>query len=634
MSAINITADDILYAESILKCSFDKERRDFIKNLETIDLQAVPGSGKTTALLAKLLILDRYLPFNNGSGILVISHTNVAVDEIKGKIGKHCKNLFKYPNYVGTIQSFVDKFLCIPYYSNKNGVKPNRIDNEICDDYILKFLNMSKNFGLISWLNRKHSPQNFLSNLEIDENKDLRIIGGTSESFELKDKTKATYKGLLNFVINRDKAGFVRYETAFSLAQKYIASNELCAALLQNRFKMVFVDEMQDMAQHQYTVLEKLFYNNGTANSIFQRIGDNNQAIFENDSNNNHWVNRDRVLKIEGSHRLSSNVAGIVTKFAIAPIEIKGNHSSTIKPHIIVYDDNSISSVIEEYAKLIKTFFASGAMINSTDNKYVAIGWRKSNDKGITITSYFNNYQEQDLSNKKDFDTFNDYLFSADEMNEVVNVNKIRSRIINAFLKFLRNENILTNDSRYYTRTSFIEKIKSNGQNFEDSFNRNLFAWVCDIIKKESPLSKIRNFIETELLQLFSEKTDIVNSDFFAIKQSNLQIELNGLKSNIFSYDGIDIEIGTVHSVKGKTNAATLYLETFYQGKYESERLKDSFSGKNFSDSNKAHSVQASKMVYVGFSRPTHLLAVAIHKDRFNELSLQEKIWEVRNIAN
>ena len=82
---INITDEDILFAESILLPTgkiFDEERRIFIRNLDTIDLQAVPGSGKTTAVLAKLLILERKLPFEDGSGILVLSHTNAAIDEI------------------------------------------------------------------------------------------------------------------------------------------------------------------------------------------------------------------------------------------------------------------------------------------------------------------------------------------------------------------------------------------------------------------------------------------------------------------------------------------------------------------------------------------------------------------------
>jgi DNA helicase-2/ATP-dependent DNA helicase PcrA len=94
---ISITNDDIKYAEKILfgkENIFDDERKVFIKNLETIDLQAVPGSGKTTALLAKLLIFEKYLPFEDGSGILVLSHTNAAVDEIKNRIGKYCPKLF------------------------------------------------------------------------------------------------------------------------------------------------------------------------------------------------------------------------------------------------------------------------------------------------------------------------------------------------------------------------------------------------------------------------------------------------------------------------------------------------------------------------------------------------------------
>ena len=89
---IDITDDDIRYAEKILLPTgkeFDDERKAFIHDFRTIDLQAVPGSGKTTVLLAKLIILERKLPFANCTGVLVLSHTNVAIDEIKEKIQKH-----------------------------------------------------------------------------------------------------------------------------------------------------------------------------------------------------------------------------------------------------------------------------------------------------------------------------------------------------------------------------------------------------------------------------------------------------------------------------------------------------------------------------------------------------------------
>ena len=42
-------------------CSFDVERRNFIKELSTCDLLAVPGSGKTTALIAKLCCMAENL---------------------------------------------------------------------------------------------------------------------------------------------------------------------------------------------------------------------------------------------------------------------------------------------------------------------------------------------------------------------------------------------------------------------------------------------------------------------------------------------------------------------------------------------------------------------------------------------
>lgn len=58
---MNITDIDINEAEKTLlpkDMHFDDERRDFIKDLESCDLLAVPGSGKTTALQAKLFCME------------------------------------------------------------------------------------------------------------------------------------------------------------------------------------------------------------------------------------------------------------------------------------------------------------------------------------------------------------------------------------------------------------------------------------------------------------------------------------------------------------------------------------------------------------------------------------------------
>ena len=96
MFAVNetmtITGELIARAERLLLPNgetFDDERRDFIRSLDKRDLMAVPGSGKTTALQAKLYCMAQQLPQADGRGILVLSHTNTAVDELKTLLQGH-----------------------------------------------------------------------------------------------------------------------------------------------------------------------------------------------------------------------------------------------------------------------------------------------------------------------------------------------------------------------------------------------------------------------------------------------------------------------------------------------------------------------------------------------------------------
>jgi hypothetical protein len=156
---ITITNEDIEYAEKILLPAnkhFDEERRNFITNLDTIDLQAVPGSGKTTALLAKLIILEKKMPFPDGSGVLILSHTNTAVEEIQSKLQTIAPKLFNFPNFVGTIQSFTDTFLALPYYAHVYKTHPYRIDDDLFAYLIYKLQNegklpMTGSYAAVGW---------------------------------------------------------------------------------------------------------------------------------------------------------------------------------------------------------------------------------------------------------------------------------------------------------------------------------------------------------------------------------------------------------------------------------------------------------------------------------------------------
>ena len=146
------TDDEIRAAHDVLlpgKPDFEDDKLDVIRCNESRDIKACPGSGKTTVLLAKLSILSNKMPFADGSGVCVLTHTNVAIDEIKARFGGKVDLLFDYPNFCGTIQSFVDRFLTIPWF---NSYSPHPVV-AVDDDRAIPII--KKAFYATSWEEQK-----------------------------------------------------------------------------------------------------------------------------------------------------------------------------------------------------------------------------------------------------------------------------------------------------------------------------------------------------------------------------------------------------------------------------------------------------------------------------------------------
>ena len=156
---IEITEGDIAYAEKLLLPagkSFDDERRAFIRCMDSRDVIACPGSGKTTALLAKILVLAKKMPFEDNRGICVLTHTNVAINEIKQKADHAAADaLFRYPNFFGTIQGFVDQFLTLPSYRSEFQKPIVVIDNNRFFSELERLY--SKDYKLKSWMEHREA---------------------------------------------------------------------------------------------------------------------------------------------------------------------------------------------------------------------------------------------------------------------------------------------------------------------------------------------------------------------------------------------------------------------------------------------------------------------------------------------
>lgn len=664
---INVTDEDIRYAESILLSegkTFDEERIEFIKNFETIDLQAVPGSGKTTALLAKLLILETRLPLINNRGILILSHTNIAVDEIKEKIGKYCPKLFSYPNFIGTIQAFVDQFLAIPFYTQQFKKKIIRIDNEIYNERISKCLGnlwfhrynySEETLRQVAYI--KNSNEGIFYNYRFKLDGDMKILTKSLNSSKLEivkprgntrpnnynDYSQQQKENIYNWFIKLKseilKEGILHYDDAYFLADIYLQKYYQTKNIIQNRFKYVFVDEMQDVDSHQYDLLEKLFYDNSNSLSKYQRIGDKNQAIFNGDvSLDEIWILRDnnRTKNINGSQRLTNNIAELVNCFALSrdgDFKVEGkNEVCNLKPHLIVYKLENIKDVIPKYSELINGYIISGDIEIKKTNKYKVIGWTrdKENDGNkLGIKDYYDDLITDASKSKIDYNNLDSYLILFDR--EKKSLEPIRKNILNALIKILRLEEV------YFTKRELLNYLELNNNNLYLTLNKNIYLWSINLIRNkfDEVYISIKNYIP-ELLIAFNKNINVSSTFINIPTERNLFIQEPNKNLNKENFHGFNIDISTIHSVKGETHTATLYLETYYQNgndNYETERLSEQFKFLNFNKTQKYHK-QSTKMAYVGFSRPTHLLCIAVCKDRFNShlSDINRNKWEVIEI--
>ncbi|WP_185269703.1 UvrD-helicase domain-containing protein, partial [Chryseobacterium indologenes] len=229
-------------------------------------------------------------------------------------------------------------------------------------------------------------------------------------------------------------------------------------------FNFIFVDEMQDVDIHQYNLLEKIFYDNNNSLSKYQRIGDKNQAIYTGEvSLEDIWTLRDngRTKNINGSQRLSRNIAELVNCFALSRegnFNVEGkNDTCNLKPHLLVFNIENIQQVIIRFSELIQTYITSGEILLHTKNKYKVIGWtkEKTNDiNKLAIKSYFEDLITENTIQKIEYENIDSYLILFNK--EKKTLEPIRKSILNAFIKILRLEGV------YFSKSELLNYIEIN----------------------------------------------------------------------------------------------------------------------------------------------------------------------------
>ena len=167
------------------------------------------------------------MPFKNNAGVCVLSHTNVAIDEIKLRLPEDANKLLGYPNFVGTIQTFIDRFIVLPYIRTITSEPLQVVDDGMYGDILNAFLFRNKDIyqTLINFSKSKFRyAGNRFENLS-EYMKDLHIINGelfhqrSKIAGENADSTKQYCKAKKDFLKQK---GVITYRDAYLYAEEAI----------------------------------------------------------------------------------------------------------------------------------------------------------------------------------------------------------------------------------------------------------------------------------------------------------------------------------------------------------------------------------------------------------------------------
>jgi len=673
-----ITDSEIVLAEELFlpkEAFFNKDRREVIKNTETINIKAAPGSGKTTVLLTKLFILAQRMPFKDNKGICVLTHTNVAIDEIKERLGSKADLLFSYPNFFGTFQSFVNKFLAIPYYSLTTNSRSINID----ENYYIEKINKQVNFSLNGFTQETQKKARYFLNsrrgllntirLNFSDGKLTITEGITGKEVNIKRPSRSLIKKgdfteeekneidkwikLLKFKLLSD--GVLSYDDAYYLANRYIIKyQEQLKALFSNRFKFVFIDESQDTYSHQRTIIDHLF----NEDVIIQSFGDPNQSIFDSkniDSSSTHDPNEGNYINIQQSQRFGMKIAEKLKTICVEennPIEGSLTINS-IKPHIILFKENESTLVLEKFSELIKknNLLSPNA---KRHNDFKAIGWRGNTTddvlKKLCLQSYFPDFDKRKSNNKSvHYNNLISYIKKMpDEFIKNQGVKVYYDSILNCITSYLFLTNIRNSnekkEARYFNKSTLTEYLYENKYDEYIHLKLKISEWILAINSNKDTYNydvynSIKEYLTNDINLIFPKIQFSKEVEFFL---NEFPPEINDLVSenqNIYTstvVPEIQIMLDTVHSVKGETHKATLYLETF-NNKHDLENILPFLKGQYDKKLVEKKQINAAlKVAYVGMSRPTHLLCLAMRLEALNEsdiLELKSAGWELDYIV-
>ncbi len=660
-----VTDDDIEWVCQLMKLHpLDAPRRDFLKSLTTMDVSACPGSGKTTLVVAKLAILARKWKCNT-RGICVLSHTNVAREEIERRLGSTDvgQRLLSHPHFIGTIHGFVNRFLATPWLLSA-GYRVAAIDNDLTTRMRRRHLGEKDYRRLNAYLENKHKSFDALR------------LGTTDFAAPIADGTFPSghhtemYKLATLALQHAAEDGYFCYDEIFVLGKALVAQQPALPSILQHRFPFVLVDEMQDTSEQQSYFLRHLFPRDMNAVCI-QRVGDPNQAIFEGGIKpvEDAFPDAARSVGIADSFRFDATIAALATPFAYLPVQPAGLNGIRVTdapsqglPHtIFVFPDDDASMVLDAFGRhvlatlpleMIKTSMVTAIGAVHKPSEDVVPG---DHQYPKTVAHYWAGYQSGATRQSYRPRTLAEYILAAQAVAQ--SGGPLHQCVDSVAFGLVHLANLLAGTAHVMARSRQhlqIEHRLSGADEAKAIYRSVLTRFVIDreALTRDAWIALLPSLKLLAAMLGGGDADSPAANDFLAWRdtvipqQPMVQDQVSATAPNSYRCTNgdasVDIRLSSIHVAKGQTHLATLVLETFYQSHFL-HSLMPWLLGKHQNGTKCTSDKAAQRLlqIYVAMTRPTHLLCLALRSGSLGVgeayISNNEKLiargWRIEHLS-
>jgi hypothetical protein len=487
--------------------------------------------------------------------------------------------------------------------------------------------------------NRPHEAKGVIASLSF-AGPELGVVAATGK-IPAESTPTGSYLRQLKWALAEE--GVFRHEDMFAFAERALGRRPRMQALLAKRFPLVMVDEMQDTSGDQEALLRNAF----GVSAVMQRFGDINQRIFETRGKGAVSFPREPYLSMRKSRRFGTTLAGIVSCVRVEGEAVIGAGPACVPPTLLVYETAAVTRVISAFGRVVLESFDDETLANG--GAVQAVCARRTGEAQQAPGRHVGDFwpplsAEASAQGPRAENAWHLLATEAATGSAAGGLSDQVERVRRVVLLALRQANAPVAEGIREPWRLFrsLDEAGVDMARLRMACRAVVFATVGGM--QAAAWGDLPATLHAALAEVVPAS---VTADAFAALPVFARPAQEGLLAGaaqsagcVVTVDGRAVTVGvdTVAMTKGETHLATLYLESFGKSaRFDLTLALELITGRTSISAKTKDTVKAQlRNAYVGLSRPTRLLCLAINSDRLQSEDAALLIaagWNVRSVV-